>query len=217
MRLKKMMRNDSPVSKVSLKLMKIQKTNLTSLEPRSERSSPYYIEFESRFSEMWFLTVDPLVRISVFTAKLSYRQYCWRVLEDFHCQEYTQFIDIHNCLFLRLHFTVGYYDYGRTTRFRQSIHSALLKSFLMIICIDAPESTTNSLSSGSRFDASTHLFSEGEKNAALFFSLNFDKNIFGPASTLLHGHLALATLSLPEIDPQIWEHWGYADEVHLGK
>ena len=34
---------------------------------------------------------------------------------------------------------------------------------------------------------------------------------FWPASTLLHGHLALAT------DHQILERWGYADEVHLGK
>ena len=40
---------------------------------------------------------------------------------------------------------------------------------------------------------------------------------FGPASTLLRGHLALATLSPLEIDPQILERWGYADEVHLGK
>ena len=38
-----------------------------------------------------------------------------------------------------------------------------------------------------------------------------------PASTLLHGDLALATLSLPETDPPILERWGYADEVHLGK
>ena len=40
---------------------------------------------------------------------------------------------------------------------------------------------------------------------------------FWPASTLLRGHLALATLSLPETDPQILERWGYAYEVHLGK
>ena len=40
---------------------------------------------------------------------------------------------------------------------------------------------------------------------------------FWPASTLLRGHLALATLSPPEIDPQILERWGCADEVHLGK
>ena len=40
---------------------------------------------------------------------------------------------------------------------------------------------------------------------------------FWPASTLLHGHLALATLSPPETDPRILERWGCADEVHLGK
>ena len=40
---------------------------------------------------------------------------------------------------------------------------------------------------------------------------------FWPASTLLRGHLALATLSPPETDPQILERWGYASEVDLGK
>ena len=40
---------------------------------------------------------------------------------------------------------------------------------------------------------------------------------FSPASTLLRGHLALAILSPPEIDPLILERWGHADEVHLGK
>ena len=40
---------------------------------------------------------------------------------------------------------------------------------------------------------------------------------FWPASTLLRGHIALATLSLLETDPQILEHWRYADEDHLGK
>ena len=40
---------------------------------------------------------------------------------------------------------------------------------------------------------------------------------FWPASTLLRGHLALATLSLPETDPQTLERWGCAHEVHLGK
>ena len=40
---------------------------------------------------------------------------------------------------------------------------------------------------------------------------------FWPASTLLRGHLAHVTLSLPETDPQILERWGYAHEVHLDK
>ena len=40
---------------------------------------------------------------------------------------------------------------------------------------------------------------------------------FWPASTLLRGHLALATPSPPETDPQILERWGYAHEVLLGK
>ena len=84
------------------------------------------------------------------------------------------------------------------------------------MCIDAPESTTNSRSSSLRVDASKHLFSEGEKKVALFFSFNL-RTRFWPASTLLRGHLALATLSPLETDPQILERWGYTDEVHLGK
>ena len=52
--------------------------------------------------------------------------------------------------------------------------SADFKSFLLIMCIDVPESTTNSRSSGLRFDASKHLFCESEKNAASFFNFNYD-------------------------------------------
>ena len=39
---------------------------------------------------------------------------------------------------------------------------------------------------------------------------------FWPASTLLRGRLALATLSLLVNDPQLLERWGCAYEVHLG-
>ena len=48
------------------------------------------------FYDMWFLTIDPFARMPVFIAKLSKRQYCWRVIEDFHSPEYIQFFDIHN-------------------------------------------------------------------------------------------------------------------------
>ena len=34
---------------------------------------------------------------------------------------------------------------------------------------------------------------------------------------MFHGHIALAIPSLHETDPQMLEHWGYADEDHLGK
>ena len=117
---------------------------------------------------------------------------------------------------MRLHFTIGCFDYRRTTRLRQGTPFQQNSSlFLLIICIDAPESTTNSRSSGLRVDAGRHLFSEGVKNVALFFSFNFN-------TLLASFHAASrapcsATLSPPETDPQILERWGYADEVHLGK
>ena len=75
------------------------------------------------------------------------------------------------------------------------------------MCIDAPESTTNSLSYGLIVDGA------GEKNAVLSFSSGY----ILPFSTLLHGHLVLAFPSLLETDPQILEHGGCADEDHLGK
>ena len=84
------------------------------------------------------------------------------------------------------------------------------------MCIDAPESTTNSLSSGFNVDAGRHLFSGDEKNVALWCSFNL-KTHFWPVSTMLRGHLALATLSLLVNDLQILERWCYAHEVHLDK
>ena len=52
----------------------------------------------------------------------------------------------------------------------------------------------------------------------MLLCLNLSNSIhFWPASTLLRGHLALATPSPPETHPQILERWGHAHEVHLGK
>ena len=67
--------------------------------------------------------------------------------------------------------------------------SASLKSFLLIICIDALEST-NYRSSGLRVDAGRHLFSEGEKNVALFFSFYFEYT-FGQFPRCFAGTLLL--------------------------
>ena len=63
---------------------------------------------------------------------------------------------------------VGLHDFVKV------LISASLKSFLLILCIDAPESTTTSRSSGLRFDTGRHLFSEGDKNVALSCSFNFN-------------------------------------------
>ena len=99
---------------------------------------------------MWcgFLTVDPFMWASVFIAKLSKRYNCWRILEDFLRQEEIQFLDINCGLFMRLHFTIGCKNRRRTSWCRHSFP-------------------------GLRFDAGRHLFSEVEKNAALFVSYNF--------------------------------------------
>ena len=63
--------DDSPVLKVSLRLKdeNWRKNSLTSLEPRWERSSQCCIVSNPVFDEVWFLTVDPFMRISVFIAK----------------------------------------------------------------------------------------------------------------------------------------------------
>ena len=91
---------------------------------------------------------------------------------------------------MRLHFSIGCYDYPRTTRFRQGIHFSIIQVFLLIICIDAPESTTNSRSSGLRVDAGRHLFSEGEKNVALSRSYKFC-HTFGQLPRCFAGTLLL--------------------------
>ena len=69
-----------------------------------------------------------------FHRKAFKRQYCWRVFEDFHCQEYIQFFNIHNCLVMRLHFSIGGYDYRRTARFRQSIHFSIIQVLFCWSC-----------------------------------------------------------------------------------
>ena len=51
----------------------------------------------------------------------------------------------------------------------------------------------------------------------LLFHAPFFLTHFWPASTLLRGHLALASPSPPETDPQISERWGCAHDVHLDK
>ena len=213
--MKKTMKNDSPVSKVSLKLMnQILKKAWNHNRNEVLRVAGYP---NPVFNEMWFLTIDPFKRISVFIAKLSKRQYCWRVFEDFHCQKYIQFFDIHNCLFIRLHFSIGGYDYRRTSRRRQSINFSRIQ-VLFADHVHRRSGVDNKFSflriKKLMVQAGTH-FPKVRRMLLCFAPLILEH--FWPASTLLRWHLALATLSPPETDPQILEHWGCADLDHLGK
>ena len=84
------------------------------------------------------------------------------------------------------------------------------------MCIDAPESTTNSLSSSLRVDgARKHLFSESETNAVLSFSCNV--KIFFEPPRCFEGTLLLPLCLLLRTILKFLERWGYAHEVHLGK
>ena len=87
--------------------------------------------------------------------------------------------------------------------------------FLLIMCIDAPESTTNSLSSGFNVDADRHLFSGDEKNAAL--SCSFNLNTF-LASFHAASRAPCSCHSVSSCERSSnFEDWGYAHEVHLDK
>ena len=165
---------------------------------------------------MWFLTIDPFIGISVFIAKLSKRQYCWRLLEDFHSQDVSNSLTYtvaSSCVCtspLAVMTIVELHDFVKVP-FQEEFNS-----FLLITCVDAPESTTNSRSSGLRFDgAGRHQFSEGEKNVALSCSCNF-KTLLASFHAASRAPCSCHSVP-PETDPQILEHWGYADEVHLGK
>ena len=78
--------------------------------------------------EKWDVVLDrwSIHKHSVFIARLSMRQYCWRVIEDFQNQEYIQFIDVNCDLFMRLHFSIGGYDFRRTILGRHSINFSII-------------------------------------------------------------------------------------------
>ena len=155
-----MMRNDSPVSKVSLRSMTIQKMNLTNLVPQSERSSPYCTLSESRypFSSQCFPSDNTAGVLSrTFIVKNVSNFLTYTIASSCVCTSPLAVMTIE-----------GLHDFVKVSI------SESLKSFLLIMCIDAPESTTNSRSSGLRVDAGKHLFSEGEKNVAHSCSFNFN-------------------------------------------
>ena len=146
------------------------------------------------------------------SVRVRRRQYCWRIFEDFHCQEDIKFIETNCGLIMRLHFTIGCYDLHWISRRRRSIHF----SSIQILFADHVHRRTgvDNKFSFRLMQAGTYFPSVRKM---LFYLSPSILGCFWPTSTLFRGHIALAIPSLPETDPQIWGHWGCADEVHLGK
>ena len=130
------------------------------MEPRLVRSFPYDTVFEYHFKrdvvfDRWSTHVSIHVHRKAFPAIN-----CWRILEDFHCQEFSNSLTLivassFVCTSpLAVITVVGLLDVGTVS------NSAEFKTFLLIMCIDAPE-------------AGRHQFSESERNVVLCFSFNF--------------------------------------------
>ena len=106
--------------------------------------------------------------------------------------------------------------YRRTARFRQSTLFSITQVLFWWSCALTLRSRQQIL-----FPQVSTLMQAGTyfpkvRRMLLFHALVILTH-FWQASTLLHGHIALAIPSLPETDPQILERWGYAHGVHLDK
>ena len=109
---------------------------------------------------MWLLTTGPVVGIPMILAERPKERTAGVSSRSIILTSKVQFFDIFRGV-------VGLLDVLMVS------NSAELKSFSLTICILAPESTTNSLSSGSFVDAAGSAHSSAVKqNVALSFSLN---------------------------------------------
>ena len=111
---------------------------------------------------------------------------------------------------MRLNFTIGCCDRRKTSRRCQNFQFSRIEALF-----------ADHVHRRSRVDNKFGLMVQTRtyfpKMRRMLFYLSPSIFYFRPSSTLLYGHLALATLPPPEADPQNLERWSYADEVHLGK
>ena len=114
-----------------------------------------------------------------------------------------QFLDINCSLFMRLHFTIGCHNRRRTSRCRHGFQ------FSGIQILFADHVHRLMAQADTNFPKARRMLS--------FLSPYILGKCLASFHTLLRGHIALAIPSLLETDPQILEHWGYADEDRLGK
>ena len=121
---------------------------------------------------MWILTAFPVIRVPMILTEFPQRKNCGSFFKKHNFDEQVHLFDIYRRFFSRLHLAVGHHHRRRTPRCPHRLQPSRVK-VLLTICILAPESTTNSLSSGSFVDAagSTHSC-VGERNVTWSFSLS---------------------------------------------
>ena len=133
---------------------------------RRVRSSP---NCNRSFCHFWWYVVSDHWsngHCSQILRRLSEWKNCWCLFKKHYLHEWIQVSDVYRCLFLLFALRrwmspriVGFFDILTVS------NSALFKSFLLTMCMLAPESTTNSLSSSFMVDAAGKIHSSvGEKN-----------------------------------------------------
>ena len=131
------------------------KNRLLILGQRQARNSPCCIVFPAVFNEMSLLTAGPLIGVTagvssrICTVTNESKSLTYAAASSFLCTSPLAVVTVD-----------GFLDTQRTVS-----SSAKFRSFLPSMCTEAPESTTNCLSSGFLEDgAGRHQVSEGEKN-----------------------------------------------------
>ena len=98
--------------------------------------------------QTWLTTTGPLTRLTVLFAKLAMGQHGGSILEQLHRDENMKIMHINLRFFIRLDLSIGCDRCYGGSRFLRVSNSPELKSFLLNMCIEAPESITNCHSSG---------------------------------------------------------------------
>ena len=143
---------------------------------------------------MWFLTTGPVVNIPMILAELPDRKNCGSFFKKHNGHEKVQFFDVDRCVFSCLHLAVGRHHVIGLLNVLMVSNSAELRSFLLTICILAPESTTNSLPSGSLVEALGRTFFRGrvEFSFVFFFELVY---VLARFHALLRAHRCCLSVS----------------------
>ena len=173
-----MMKNDSPVS---IDVFEVDEDPEDELDKPGTTTGTKFSVLQLYpnpvFNEMWFLTVDPFVGISVFIAKLSKRQNCRRVFEDIHSQEKSNsltYTAVAPCVCtspLAVMTVVGLHDFAKVSIF----------CIIQVLFAD-------------RMHRRARVDNFPKVRIMLLFHAPLILIHFWPASTLLRKHLALATL-----------------------